>query len=53
MIRLLKFLVTGDWHLHLWEQKKMVRIKNGAGETVNHELYCECKICGMPKSFRM
>lgn len=50
MLRLLKFLFTGDWHLHQWE----VIARNGC----NNELgaawtryYCRCKHCGVIKKF--
>jgi uncharacterized protein CbrC (UPF0167 family) len=47
MIRLLKFLLTGDWHLHEWEiinEAKLTSIHNDASKGIKY--YLQCKHCG-------
>ena len=51
MFRLLRFLVTGDWHLHQWEDIKEATVENiDCGERFSR-YYCKCKICGKHKRF--
>lgn len=50
MLRLLKFLLTGDWHLHQWE----VISRNGCSDEFGSSWsrhYCRCKHCGAIKKF--
>jgi hypothetical protein len=46
MIRLLKFIFTGDWHLHIWEDIYSTRIEDDDGKNLYTRFYCKCKICG-------
>ena len=54
MIRLLKFLWSGDWHLHNWEihsQNTMI-LTYFNGAKLEHEQYVlKCSTCGEMKSF--
>lgn len=51
MIRLLKFLFTGDWHLHKWETIETRRVR-GDDRYVSHtRYYCRCEHCGTIKKF--
>ena len=50
MIRILKFLVTGNWHLHIWEDLYSVECKDDCGG-LWQRYYCKCKICGEHKKF--
>jgi len=59
MIRLLRFLITGDWHLHVWETKAELPVYavTDDGERVgkcpqNIQIHCQCKTCGQWKKFR-
>ena len=50
MIRLLKFLFTGDWHLHEWKIIKTDKCHNDYyGNWTRH--YCQCTHCGTIKKF--
>lgn len=49
MIRLIRFLFTGDWHLHQWETIKETPC-SGDGEKWTR-FYCRCKHCGKHKTF--
>ena len=51
MIRILKFLFTGDWHLHQWEDIKNVHVNCTYDEVSFTRYYCKCKICGTHKTF--
>jgi hypothetical protein len=50
MIRLLRFLFTGDWHLHKWVavQKNECTGDSGGRWT---RFYCRCDVCGKYKTF--
>ena len=50
MIRLLKFLITGDWHLHHWKIIGQRTTTDGNGSRWQR-LYCQCKVCGECKVF--
>lgn len=54
MLRLLKFIFTGDWHLHEWEIEKerdMV-MRNSLGKEKSYIEYVQkCKHCGELKIF--
>ena len=49
MIRLLRFLLTGDWHLHKWETIDQKR-RDSKYETWTR-YYCRCTVCGTHKKF--
>lgn len=50
MIRLLRFLVTGDWHLHRWETIHSVDCSDEYGSRWTR-YNCKCEICGEHKTF--
>lgn len=50
MLRLLRFLLTGDWHLHRWEILYKTPCK-GAGGGLWDRHYCRCTVCGQIKKF--
>jgi hypothetical protein len=52
MIRLIKFLFTGDWHLHEWKEYGKTGITCG-GRTTSHIIIRECKHCGKLQEFRL
>lgn len=50
MLRIIKFLLTGDYHLHQWEtihKAKILIVDDLAG----YRIYCRCKHCGKYKTF--
>lgn len=50
MIRIIKFLFTGDWHLHKWKDISGVDcISNLGGKWTRY--YSQCEICGKHKKF--
>lgn len=57
MIRLIRFLITGDWHLHEWE-KPTTRVAvydpdNAAGgRPVRFQHEVRCKHCGKVRRFK-
>lgn len=50
MIRILRFLITGDWHLHKWKTLQSVECEDGDG-SVWSRYYCKCEICGKHRKF--
>jgi hypothetical protein len=50
MFRLLKFLLTGDWHLHKWKIVEKVDTSNESGARWKRH-YCQCEHCGVIKIF--
>ncbi len=50
MIRLLRFLITGDWHLHKWETISHHRCVDDSGSEWIR-FHCRCTICGQHKKF--
>lgn len=56
MIRLIRFLITGDWHLHEWAKDGEVidyfKYPN-AGYDRQFRQPCRCKHCGKIKSFKL
>lgn len=50
MIRIFRFLLTGDWHMHVWETIKTVQCNGDAGNSWTR-YYCKCKVCGKHKKF--
>lgn len=56
MIRLIRFLITGDWHLHEWEPYGPNMAEDRlpiAGGIRNPNQPCRCKRCGKIKSFKL
>jgi hypothetical protein len=53
MIRLIKFLFTGDWHLHTWEVYKKGSLFGKSKEIPKgHYFYLKCTKCGDIKEKR-
>lgn len=50
MLRLIKALFTGDWHLHEWETIDIHEWVDDWREP-HIKYYSRCKHCGMIKSF--
>ncbi len=50
MLRLLKFLLTGDWHLHRWKTIDEAEASDECGQSWTR-YYCKCEICGKHKKF--
>lgn len=51
MIRLLRFILTGDWHLHHWETvHEGSRVHNGRPYGRYYD--CRCTVCGAVREFR-
>ena len=50
MIRIIRFLLTGDWHLHQWEtiDENFCTDEFGGAWT---RYYCRCRVCGKHKKF--
>lgn len=51
MIRLLRFLLTGDGHMHKWEIMRQGPRTFG-GEKIGSYYECRCSVCGKIKEFR-
>ena len=59
MLRILKFLITGDWHLHEWDegQSIVVQVKKKRDDMFEAQqgqavLYIQsCKKCGIKRDF--
>lgn len=49
MLRLLRFLLTGDGHLHKWVDLQAVETSGNGGRWTRY--YCRCEICGKHKKF--
>lgn len=52
MIRLLKFLITGDWHMHHWEIHEQRDAVDHNGSLIGANYILRCKHCGDMKKFR-
>lgn len=50
MIRLLRFLLTGDGHMHKWEIIGVSR-QTFDGTKVGNCYDCRCSVCGKIKEF--
>lgn len=50
MLRIIKLLLTGDYHLHQWETQYKVQSFDG-NDLVGFRVYCRCKHCGKYKTF--
>lgn len=53
MIRLLKFLLTGDWHLHKWSVVERYPIYGDSDKPKGVANEQECEICGERKLFKV
>lgn len=57
MWRIIKGLITGDFHLHKWEvvntSEVNVYYSIGQDRTVFHDYECKCVHCGKMKCFRL
>ena len=56
MFRLLKFLITGDWHLHKWETVEESFFEyHDSNDSLLKQLRlfrCKCSQCGIHKTFK-
>lgn len=50
MLRLLRFLWTGDWHVHRWQDIRVAKVDGGNDNTYTR-YYCRCEVCGTHKTF--
>ena len=54
MMRLLRFLLMGDSHLHNWELHKTLEYTKTFSNGNEHDLieyHCRCTVCGKMKVF--
>ena len=51
MIRLLRFLLTGDGHMHKWEIIGQGR-RTWEGSKIGDYYNCRCSVCGKIKGFK-
>lgn len=51
MLRLLKFLWTGDWYLCKWETINDYNVMRSDGKIASKQYHCKCSICGRHKKF--
>lgn len=49
MIRLLRLLWAGDWHVHIYRILKQSRVESDYGTHTRY--YCQCTLCGKIKKF--
>lgn len=57
MIRLLRFLITGDWHLHEWDTIRQSQVFNTTKPSdgmvpIHIDYILCCKRCGIIKKVR-
>ncbi len=53
MIRFIKWLFTGDAHLHEWEVYKKYTISDKKRNFITDALLTRCKHCGKMKKFEL
>jgi len=54
MLRILRFMFTGDWHICKWETVRTSDIYNeGESRPYARDYECKCDICGKIKAFRV
>lgn len=53
MIRLIRFLITGDWHLHEWERTDELKVKTPTGSNSALIIVLKCKHCGILKQVKV
>jgi hypothetical protein len=46
MMRLLKFLFTGDFHHHKWKILKIIHLIDARGNSEGHKYHLQCEHCG-------
>lgn len=51
MIRLLRLLLTGDWHLHKWRIIEETQYRDSLSGSEWTRRYCQCEHCGTIKVF--
>lgn len=51
MIRLLRFLLTGDGHMHRWEIMSKGTL-TWRGSKIGNYYECRCSVCGKIKEFQ-
>jgi len=51
MIRLLRWLIYGDAHTHVWKTIKEVELVDEKDNQIGTRYYCECSVCGTHKVF--
>lgn len=49
MLRLFRFLITGDWHLHKWVTIQKNKCTGDGNRWMR--FYCRCEVCGKHKTF--
>ena len=55
MIRLLRFLLTGDGHMHRWEIMSKAPLTwrvTWRGSKIGNYYECRCSVCGKIKEFK-
>lgn len=53
MLRLFKFIFTGDFHCHKWQQLDEYYILNQYGNKVGVKYNVQCEHCGKITSFKV
>lgn len=54
MLRLIRFLIFGDAHIHKWETLKEIDIiGEDSSIPIAKKYVCRCTICGKIKKFRV
>lgn len=51
MLRLLRLLLTGDWHIHRWALEKTTTFEIG-GAVISNTRHYRCCSCGETKTVR-
>ena len=53
MLRILRFLYSGDWHLHEWETINEVKVRYHASDPMPYKTkyVCKCRHCGVITKF--
>ena len=52
MARLIRWLIFGDAHMHVWEDIESGNITRHNDRVVGAIVYMKCKVCGNYKVFR-
>jgi len=56
MLRIIKFLITGDWHMHHWVQFDEIHVYDSDDDVtkmrIGIEYVRECSVCGAVKTFK-
>jgi len=51
MIRLLRWIIYGEAHIHIWETIKEVNTADVDDAITGTRYYCQCTVCGTHKTF--